>query len=119
MNRCTCCILADIFEAIDQAGITDETIVIYSSDQGYTLGEHGMTEKHYAYEQVMRIPMIIRYPDMIEPGITPPGMALNIDVAPTVLDLCGIEPPDEMTGESWRTLLEEPDSKSTGWRESG
>ncbi len=106
-----------ILEAIDKAGITDETIVIYSSDQGYTLGEHGMTEKHYAYEQVMRIPMIIRYPDMIQPGITPPGMALNIDVAPTVLDLCGVEPPAEMTGKSWRPLLDDTGSKATTWRE--
>jgi len=106
-----------ILEAIDQAGITDETIVIYSSDQGYTLGEHGMTEKHYAYEQVMRIPMIIRYPDMIQPGITPPGMALNIDVAPTVLDLCGVKPPVEMTGKSWRPLLDNPGSKEAEWRE--
>ncbi|MCP4314386.1 MAG: sulfatase-like hydrolase/transferase [Bacteroidetes bacterium] len=106
-----------ILEAIDKAGITNETIVIYSSDQGYTLGEHGMTEKHYGYEQVMRIPMIIRYPDMIQPGITPPGMALNIDVAPTVLDLCGVEPPAEMTGKSWRPLLEDGGSQAGIWRE--
>jgi arylsulfatase A-like enzyme len=106
-----------ILEAIDKAGITDETIVIYSSDQGYTLGEHGLTEKHYGYEQVMRIPMLIRYPDMIPPGINPPGMALNIDVAPTVLDLCGVEPPAEMTGKSWRPLLDDTESTSGGWRE--
>jgi len=106
-----------ILDAIDKAGITDETIVIYSSDQGYTLGEHGMTEKHYGYEQVMRIPMIIRYPEMIQPGITPPGMALNIDVAPTVLDLCGVEPPADMTGKSWRPLLDDAGDKATKWRE--
>ncbi len=106
-----------ILKAIDNAGITDETIVIYSSDQGYTLGEHGLTEKHYGYEQVMRIPMIIRYPDMIQPGITPPGMALNIDVAPTVLDLCGVEPPAEMIGKSWRPLLVDSGSQAGIWRE--
>jgi len=106
-----------ILDAIDKAGITDETIVIYSSDQGYTLGEHGMTEKHYAYEQVMRIPMIIRYPDMIRPGITPRGMALNIDVAPTVLDLCGVKPPAEMSGKSWRPLLANTGGNVPDWRE--
>jgi hypothetical protein len=106
-----------ILEAIDQAGISEETIVIYSSDQGYTLGEHGMTEKHYAYEQVMRIPMIIRYPDRVEPGITPEGIVLNTDVAPTVLDFCGVEPPPEMTGKSWRPLLQAAGDHKVDWRE--
>ncbi|MBE0653204.1 MAG: sulfatase-like hydrolase/transferase, partial [Bacteroidales bacterium] len=106
-----------ILDAIDEAGITNETIVIYSSDQGYTLGEHGMTEKHYAYEQVMRIPMIIRYPEMIQPGITPSQMVLNMDLAPTVLDLCGVTPPKDMTGMSWRPILEKAGSKVPGWRE--
>ncbi len=105
-----------ILDALDEAGITNETVVIYSSDQGYTLGEHGMTEKHYAYEQVMRVPMIIRYPDLIPPGITTPEMVLNIDVAPTVLDLCGVSPPEDMDGLSWRSLIQ-PGGSTKDWRE--
>jgi N-acetylglucosamine-6-sulfatase len=106
-----------ILDALDKSGITEETIVVYSSDQGYTLGEHGMTEKHYAYEQVMRIPMIIRYPALIPPGITPDEMVLNIDVAPTLLDLCGMDPPEDMDGSSWRPILQAGDRKVSGWRE--
>ncbi len=105
-----------ILDAIDEAGITNETIVIYSSDQGYTLGEHGMTEKHYAYEQVMHIPMIIRYPEVIQSGIASSAMVLNIDVAPTVLDYCGVQAHPDMTGESWKPLLEAKGEKVSGWR---
>jgi N-acetylglucosamine-6-sulfatase len=105
-----------ILAAIDEAGIADETLVIYSSDQGYTLGEHGMTEKHYGYEQVMRIPMIIRYPDLIQAGITPGEIALNMDVAPTILDLCGVERPPGMSGKSWRPILERAGAKEIDWR---
>jgi arylsulfatase A-like enzyme len=109
--------VGEILKAIDEAGISDETILIYSSDQGYTLGEHGMTEKHYAYEQVMRIPMIIRYPDLIAPGITSSDMVLNIDVAPTILDLCGVDPPEEMDGNSWRPIFQSKGMPVDGWRE--
>ena len=94
-----------ILDALDESGITDETIIIYSSDQGYTLGEHGMTEKHYAYEQVMRIPMLIRYPELVKAGSSPEALVLNIDLAPTVLDLCGIDPPEEMDGRSWKGIF--------------
>lgn len=106
-----------ILDALDNKGISEETIVIYSSDQGYTLGEHGMTEKHYAYEQVMRIPMIVRYPAMVKPGITPDEMVLNIDVAPTVLDLCGLDPPRDMDGRSWRPIFQAAGGEVDGWRE--
>ena len=106
-----------ILDAINAAGINGKTIVVYSSDQGYTLGEHGMTEKHYAYEQVVRIPMIIRYPGVIRPGITPSEMVLNIDVAPTLLDLCGVVPPVDMDGRSWRPIFDAEGMEVTGWRE--
>lgn len=109
--------VGNILNAIDEAGIQKETLVIYSSDQGYTLGEHGMTEKHYAYEQVMRIPMIVRYPELIKPGTQSDKLVLNMDVAPTVLDLCGINLPTDMSGKSWKPLFEGSDSKNLSWRE--
>ena len=105
-----------ILDAIDEAGINQKTIVIYSSDQGYTLGEHGMTEKHYAYEQVMRIPMIIRYPGLITPGITSSDMVLNIDVAPTVVELCGVKPNEEMDGLSWLPIFQSQGQAVRDWR---
>jgi len=107
-----------VLAAIDQAGIAEDTVVIYTSDQGYTLGEHGMTEKHYAYEQVMRIPMIVRYPRLVQAGIRRKELVLNIDVAPTVLDLCGVRPGADMAGRSWRPLFEAGSAgRAADWRE--
>jgi N-acetylglucosamine-6-sulfatase len=103
-----------ILNAVDQAGIAEDTLIIYTSDQGYSLGEHGLTEKHYAYEQVMRIPMLVRYPRMIKPNTRLEQMVLNIDVAPTILDLAGIDVPQHMQGKSWKPILTE--NKKAKWR---
>lgn len=102
-----------IVQAVDEAGVADRTMVIYTSDQGYSLGEFGLSEKHYAYEQVMRVPMIVRYPGLIEPGADRPQMVLNLDIAPTILDLAGAKPLAGMDGESWTRLFRE---ESPSWR---
>ncbi len=107
-----------ILKAIDNAGIVDNTIVIYTSDQGYTLGEHGLCEKHFAHEEAMRVPMLIRYPKRINPGTRREEMALNIDIAPTVLDLCGASIPKDMVGRSWAPLLDAGDKPVGTWREN-
>jgi len=94
-----------IVKAVDETGVADRTMIIYTSDQGYSLGEFGLSEKHYAYEQVMRVPMIARYPALIEPGTDRPQMVLNLDIAPTILDVAGAKPLDGMDGESWTRLF--------------
>jgi N-acetylglucosamine-6-sulfatase len=104
-----------ILDAIDKNCIADDTIVIYSSDQGYSLGEHGNTEKHYAYEEVMRIPMIVRYPKMIKAGLRNKEMVLNIDIAPTVLDLAGVKVPKDVAGRSIVPLFK-GENKIKNWR---
>jgi N-acetylglucosamine-6-sulfatase len=96
-----------IVQAVDDAGVGDRTMVVYTSDQGYSLGEFGLSEKHYAYEQVMRVPMIVRYPRLIQPGAVRPQMVLNLDIAPTILDLAGAKPLDGMDGQSWTRLFRE------------
>jgi len=106
-----------VLDALDAAGIADDTFAIYTSDQGYTLGEHGMTEKHYAYEQVMRVPMLVRYPRGIEPGVRRQEMVLTIDIAPTLLELAGLSIPADMTGRSWRPLWASERSEQPPWRE--
>jgi len=106
-----------VMRALDEAGVADDTILIYTSDQGYTLGEHGMTEKHYAYEQVMRVPMLVRYPRRIKPGSHPKEMVLTLDIAPTLLDLCGQQIPSEMVGQSWRRLFEADRHPVKEWRD--
>lgn len=107
-----------VVQALEDAGIADKTILIYTSDHGYTHGEHGLTEKHYAYEESMRIPMLVRYPPLTgEGGHRPTEMALNIDIAPTLHDLCGVDTDEEMDGRSLRPLLDGKTDRPTDWRE--
>lgn len=109
--------VGNILSAIEEAGISEDTIVIYTSDQGYTLGEHGLTEKHFAYEEPMRVPMIVKYPKMIKKGIERSEMALTIDIAPTLMDICNGAVPPDMSGLSWKPLLETSSDKMQDWRE--
>ncbi len=109
--------LGVVMKAIDEAGIADHTILVYTSDQGYTLGEHGMTGKHYAYEQAMRIPMLVRCPGLTRPGSRRRELVLNIDVAPTLLDLCGERIPEDMAGRSWKPILQAEARPVENWRE--
>ena len=96
-----------VMSAVEDAGLNDNTIFIYTSDHGYSLGEFNMCEKHYAYEQIMRIPMIARFQDQKRAGNPPPDMVMLMDLAPTLMDYCAGEISLEMEGKSWR-ILEEP-----------
>ncbi len=109
--------LGTIMKAVDESGEADNTILIYTSDHGYSLGEHGLTEKHYAYEKCIRIPMLVRYPRMIKPGIRRKEMVLNMDVAPTLLDLADVPIPKDVEGKSWRPLLESKNEKEHDFRD--
>ncbi len=95
-----------LLAALDESGAAEDTLVIYTSDQGYSLGELGLCEKHYAYEQVMRVPMIVRFPRPVRPGSPPSDLVSHLDVAATILDLCVGQVPATLRGESWRKLLE-------------
>ena len=77
--------VGNVLNAIDKAGIAEDTIVIYTSDQGYTLGEHGLCEKHFGHEEAMRVPMLIRYPKLAKPGIRRDDLVITNDIAPTVI----------------------------------
>lgn len=91
---------------LEQMGILDDTIIVYAGDNGHFWGEHGMYDKRWAYEESMRVPLMIRYPKMTnKPGSRPGQMVLNIDVAPTLLDLAGVESPVKMQGRSAASLL--------------
>lgn len=106
-----------VIKAVDDAGLTDNTIFIYTSDHGYSLGEFNMCEKHYAYEQIMRIPMIARFPDQKRVGNPPNDMVMLMDLAPTVMDYCAGEIPDEMEGKSWRVIEESKGERDKPLRE--
>jgi N-acetylglucosamine-6-sulfatase len=95
-----------IFEALEQTGKRDETLVIFTSDHGYFYGEHGLSvERRLAYEESIRIPLLMRYPGLIRAGTTLEPMVLSLDVAPTVLELGGVPIPGNLHGRSLVPLL--------------
>ena len=94
-----------VLDALDRLKLADNTVVIYSSDNGYYLGEHSLGDKRSAYDESLRIPMIVRDPRSGVKGATRDDMVLNVDLAPTLLDLAGVAIPKEMQGKSWKSLL--------------
>jgi arylsulfatase A-like enzyme len=97
--------LGRILKTLDELNLADNTVVIYTSDNGFYLGEHGLGDKRSAYDESMRIPFLVRYPRLGVKGKTVDEMVLNIDVATTLLDFAGLTVPSEMQGRSWRPLL--------------
>ncbi|MCS7464150.1 DUF4976 domain-containing protein [Paenibacillus doosanensis] len=105
-----------LLDTLDAEGIADDTIVIYTSDQGFFLGDHGWFDKRFMYEESLRMPFIVRYPREIQPGSVQDAMALNTDFAPTFLDYAGLQAPEPMQGVSLRPLMQ--GSVPEGWRTS-
>jgi arylsulfatase A-like enzyme len=105
-----------LLDLLDELKLTDDTVVCFSSDNGYYLGEHGLGDKRSAYEEALRIPMLVRYPRLMAKGRTDDRMVLNVDPAATFLDLAGVPVPPEMQGRSWKPLLEGP--TDVAWRDS-
>lgn len=104
-----------LLKALDDLGLTDNTVVVFTSDNGYYNGEHGLGDKRSAYDQSLRIPMLVRYPRLVGPGTLCDDMVLNIDIAPTFLELAGVPVPTTMQGKSWQPLLA---GKKVAWRQS-
>ncbi|MFN3191961.1 MAG: sulfatase [Aureliella sp.] len=100
---------------LDEEGLADNTLVIYSSDQGFYLGEHGWYDKRWMFEESFRMPFLVRWPNQIEAGSRPTELIQNIDYAPTFLELAGVEIPAEVQGNSLLPLMR---GQSNGWRES-
>lgn len=96
-----------ILALLDELGIAEDTMVIYSSDNGYHLGDHGIGDERSAYEESMRVPLLVRYPRLAATrGRMVDGMVLNIDLAPTLVDFAGAAPLPAVQGRSWRPLAE-------------
>ena len=102
-----------ILGELDKLGLTENTVVVLAGDNGYYLGEHGLGDKRSAYDESLRIPMLLRYPKMGLKGKLVDQMVLNIDLAPTFIDLAGAEVPKTMQGRSWKSLLE---GSTADWR---
>ena len=94
-----------LLDYLDEAGLAQDTIVVYTSDQGFFLGDHGWYDKRFMYEESLRMPFTMRYPREIAPGTTNANMILNVDFAQTFLDCAGVDSPALMQGTSFRPLL--------------
>ncbi len=97
--------VGELLDYLDRTGLASNTVVIYCSDQGFYLGEHGWFDKRFMYNESLRTPFLIRYPGVIKPGTKIDQIMLNIDWAPTLLDIAGVKAPAEMQGESFLPLL--------------
>jgi len=98
-----------VLKKLEEMQISDDTIIIYAGDNGHFWGEHGLYDKRLAYEESMRIPFIVRYPGLVKnPGRRASQMILNIDLAPTLLDMVGIDLPSNMQGQSIKPILQSP-----------
>jgi arylsulfatase A-like enzyme len=98
--------LGRIMEYLEQNGLAENTMIIYTSDQGFYLGEHGWFDKRFMYEESFRTPLIIKYPGVIEPGSRNRELVQNIDFAPTMLEAARTEIPDDIQGRSLVPLFE-------------
>jgi arylsulfatase A-like enzyme len=94
-----------LLDWLEEDGIANDTIVIYTSDQGFFLGEHGWFDKRFIYEESLQMPFLIRYPAGFGPGVVD-AIATNVDFAPTFLDYAGLAVPSYMQGRSLRPVLE-------------
>lgn len=106
-----------VLNYLDSAGLSNETIVVYASDQGFYLGEHGWFDKRFMYEESMRTPLLMRYPKHIQPGTQVPQLVMNMDLAPTLLQLAGVPVPADIQGKSMVPLWQKKSDTNT-WRSS-
>jgi arylsulfatase A-like enzyme len=108
--------VGDILKALSETGQLDNTVVVFTSDNGYFYGEHGLSvERRLAYEESIRLPLLVRYRKVANPGTVRDEMVLNIDLAPTLLSLAGVSVPKDMQGRSLVPLLK---SERSQWRNS-
>lgn len=98
--------VGEILDHLDVSGLADNTVVIYTSDQGFFLGEHGWFDKRFMYEESFQMPFLIRYPKEIKPGSVCDDIICNVDFAPLFLDLAELRIPSYMQGVSFRSLLQ-------------
>jgi arylsulfatase A-like enzyme len=105
-----------VLEYLEEAGLADNTIVFYTSDQGFYLGEHGWFDKRFMYEESLRMPLLVRYPKEIRAGSVNSDIVMNLDFGETFLDYAGARVPEDMQGRSLRPLLQ---GRTPGdWRKS-
>ena len=107
--------VGEILDYLDSNNLSENTIVIYTSDQGFYLGEYGWYDKRFMYEESLRTPILMRYPKEIMRGTEINQLIQNLDFAPTFLDYAGIKIPKDIQGESFRNIVNQTHSE---WRDA-
>ncbi|WP_215224090.1 sulfatase family protein [Echinicola shivajiensis] len=107
--------VGEVLDYLEENGLAENTIVVYTSDQGFYLGEHGWFDKRFMYEQSFRTPLLVKYPKEIKAGTEINELVQNLDFAPTFLDYAGVEVPADMQGESFRHLVS---GEQKDWRDA-
>lgn len=107
-----------LIDYLREEGELENTIIVYSSDQGFFLGEHGWFDKRFMYEESQRMPFIISFPKKIKAGSTTSALSMNIDFAPTFLDYAGVKIPKEIQGRSLRPILDNEGIIPKDWRKA-
>ena len=105
-----------LLDYLEDTGLAENTIVVYTSDQGFYLGDHGWFDKRWMYEESLRTPLIVRWPDVIAPGSENRDLVQNLDFAETLLDVAGVAIPDVMQGRSLLPLLQ--GNRPEDWRDA-
>ncbi len=105
-----------VLDYLEESGLAENTIVIYTSDQGWYLGEHGWYDKRWMYEESFRTPLMVRWPGKVKPGTVNTDMVMNLDFAQTFLEIAGAEQPEDMQGASMKPVFEGKTPED--WRES-
>ena len=108
--------IGKVLAYLKENGLEKNTIVIYASDQGFFLGEHGFFDKRFMYEEALHMPFVIRYPGKIQPGTVVDDIVTNIDFAPTLLDMAGVPIPEQVQGKSFFNNLKGDTSED--WQQS-
>ena len=94
-----------VLKTLEETRRLDNTVIVFTSDNGFFWGEHGLSDKRWAYEESVRIPLLVRFPREFRAGMQPEQMVLNIDIAPTLLELAGAPIPAEVEGVSLLEFL--------------
>ena len=107
--------IGNVTSWLEENGLEENTVVIYMGDNGFSFGEHGLIDKRHAYEESMKVPLLVKYPGKVKAGITLDQMVMNIDIAPTLLEIAGMDQtPDQMQGVSFVPILQQ---EKTTWRD--
>ena len=104
-----------VIKYLEDNNLAEDTLVMYMGDNGFVFGEHGLIDKRHMYEESMRVPFLAWCPGMIKPGTVIEELIQNIDIAPTILDVAGLETPDRMDGKSFLPILQ---GKKIPWRDA-